>query len=232
MKEIVLKIFRHDGKKEGKLVGYAVPCEKETRILDALIFVQEKIDQTLSFRWNCRAGTCGSCTVRVNGVPRLACKTPIDFEANEIVIEPLGTLKLVKDLLTDAATQEERLDKIGPWFKPKTSDSKFFEMFEEEVNDAQEMRKCIHCYACFDTCPVTRIKKNYIGPKAIVNINAFEMHPKDKSKRITDLEKEGLWNCIMSGCCSEVCPQEIKISEIAIPFAKEKSLSVRREKNE
>lgn len=233
MKETSFKLFKFQKNgKDGKLETFKVPFEKGMRVLDALKFVQETIDPTLSFRWNCRVGTCGSCAVRVNGSPKLACKTEVLEESKELIIEPLKTLDVVKDLLTDTRDAEEKLDKLMPWFDAKNKGEKSFELFEEEVLDVQEMKKCIHCYACFDVCPVVRAKKNYIGPKAVVNINSFEMHPKDVQKRIKEVEKNGLWNCIMSGCCSDVCPQEITIAENAIPYAKEKSLSIKSEKNE
>lgn len=228
METVMFKVFRSENTgKKSMLSSYGIPFEKGMRILDGLMHVQEKIDPTISFRWNCRAGTCGSCTVRVNGVPKLACKTEVSESEKEIVIEPLKTLKIVKDLVTNAAEADARLDELSPWFTNKNKGNGFFEIFEEEALDVQEMKRCIHCYACFDSCPVERLSKDYIGPKAIVNINSFEMHPRDEGERISGLNKNGLWNCIMSGCCSDVCPQEIKIAENAIPFAKEKSISLR-----
>ena len=229
MKEIIFKILRSESRtKKKKLVAYSVPYKRGMRILDGLRHIQENIDPTLSFRWNCRAGTCGSCTMRVNGTPKLTCKTVIDGETKELLIEPLKTLYVVKDLLTDPEDVEKKLNRLEPWFSSRKTTSEFFELHEEEVIDVQEMKKCIHCYACFDVCPVVRSGRYYIGPKSIVNIDSFEMHPKDIGKRMKALKKKGLWNCVMSGCCSDVCPQDINISQNAIPYAKEKSLSARK----
>ena len=229
MQKVMFKIFRFDPKtKNGKLVSYPVPYKKGMRVLDGLRYVQEYIDSTLAFRWNCRAGTCGSCTARVNGKPVLTCKTEVTDKTTDLVVEPLKTLPIVKDLLTNPDEVDTKLNQMKPWFIPKTKGKEISGLYEEQVFDSQEMKRCIHCYACFDVCPVVRAGKDYIGPKTIVNVAAYEMHPKDDGNRMKGLEKNGLWNCIMSGCCSDVCPQNIKIAQNAIPFSKEKSLTIRR----
>ena len=101
---------------------------------------------------------------------------------------------------------------------------------DEEIKETQEMRKCIDCFICYDSCHVIRNHPNlpFSGPMNIVKAVGLDKHPNEQSERSSLLEKEGLWNCNVTRCCTQNCPQNIKITEDAIIWAKERAVSLRR----
>lgn len=210
---------------------YTVPYIPKMRVLDALLFVQEKIEPDLAFRWNCGEGICGSCAAEVNGNPVLTCKKEVTKDLETIKIEPLKVFPVIKDLITDPSEVYEKLSKLKPYFTGSKK-SEFHEIHDEEIKEVQEMRKCIDCFICYDSCHVIRSHPHlkFIGPINIVKATALDKHPKEKSTRSPLLEKEGLWNCNLSRCCTLNCPQKIRITEDAIIWEKERAVSLRRKR--
>lgn len=215
----MFKVLRSDGKQGFET--FKVPFTEGMRLLDGLRYIQQNIDQTLSFRWNCREGICGSCAARLNGKPVLTCKTPVE-KGQTIVLEPLKTLDVVKDLVVNIAKAEEKVSKLKPYFKGKKS-STFRTLYDEQIEDAEEMRSCISCYICYDSCHVLRDgKKEFLGPKHFVQLVGLDKHPDEKIERIPKL-KDNVWMCNNSRCCTETCPQDIKVNENAMVYAKERA---------
>ena len=143
MMKIKLKIKRFDPKKdkEAHLESYDIDCEHGMRLIDAFEFIRKEFDSSLSFRWNCGAGRCGSCAIEVNGVPKLACKYKIESneadksnENKEITITPMKTFPVVKDLVVDLSSMREGLKNIIP-FKP--AQKPFYEMHEFDIQTAR-----------------------------------------------------------------------------------------------
>ncbi|MEK6862098.1 MAG: 2Fe-2S iron-sulfur cluster-binding protein [Nanoarchaeota archaeon] len=211
--------------------SYLVPYSPKMMVLDALFFIQENIEPDLAFRWNCGEGICGSCAAEVNRKPVLMCKMEITPDMQTLYIEPMKAFPLIKDLVTDPSEVYEKLSRLKPYFtgpKKKT----FSEIHEDEVKEIQEMRKCIDCFICYDSCHVIRNhpELKFSGPVNVVKVVALDRHPQEKSERSQLLEKEGLWNCNLSRCCTLNCPQKIKVSEDAITWAKERAVSLRNKK--
>ncbi len=219
-----VRLYRSDAKqRDAKLVCYEVPYAKGMRVLAALEYIQEHLDSTLAFRWNCGAGQCGSCAAEVDGKPVLTCKTEIKQGTKDVSIFPLKVFPTVKDLVVDFAPAQQKLKGLRAFFTPKQEKKpgEFYQMHEFQVEAAQEMRKCIDCFICYDVCHVLRGSPTlpFVGPRNLVKAAAQQFHPLNAEDRTPLLEKGGLSSCNVTRCCTEVCPQGIQITQNAIiPF--------------
>lgn len=224
MKEAVFKIYRGDSS-TGKEVSYKVPVEEGMVVLDAVHYIQRNLSPDIAVRWNCKAAKCGSCSAEVNGKPRLMCKTRLDdFNLNdEIYVRPMKSFPVIKDLVCDVSWNFEVNKKIKP-FTPK-EDTKWI-MKQRDVDRVQEFRKCIECFACQNVCHVIRdhnLKPKFAGPRFFVRIAGLEMHPLDSENRLEQLkDKHGIGFCNITKCCTEVCPEDIHITDNAIIPLKER----------
>jgi succinate dehydrogenase / fumarate reductase iron-sulfur subunit len=224
MAEAVFQVFRGNGER-GATVEYRVPVATGMVVLDALHYIQGHLAPDLAVRWNCKAGKCGSCSAEVNGRPRLTCKTRLDALPKDqpITISPMKTFPVIKDLVTDVSWNYQVNKKIPP-FRPRPGVE--WKMSQEEVDRVQEFRKCIECFLCQDVCHVLREhgkQQQFAGPRFFVRVAALEMHPLDSGSRAAILKDEmGLGLCNITKCCTEVCPEEIRITDNAIIPLKER----------
>jgi succinate dehydrogenase / fumarate reductase iron-sulfur subunit len=224
MPDAVLQVFR--GNREGgSQVEYRVPIAPGMVVLDALHYIQGHQSPDLAVRWNCKAGKCGSCSAEVNGRPRLTCKTRMDALPLDqpITVVPMKTFPVIKDLVTDVSWNYEVNKKITP-FQPRPGAQ--WKMYQEDIDRIQEFRKCIECFLCQDVCHVLRDhdqKKQFGGPRFFVRAAGLEMHPLDEADRIPMIKEElGVGYCNITKCCTEVCPEEIHITDNAIIPLKER----------
>lgn len=219
-----LRIFRGDAE-GGQEVEYEVPVEEGMVVLDAIHYVQANYDGDLAVRWNCKAAKCGSCSAEINGMPKLTCKTRLDSLPLDkpIRVYPLKTFPIMKDLVTDVSWNYEVRKKIPPFKYAEDTDWK---MQQVDVERSQEFRKCIECYLCQNVCHILRNhnKKNeFFGPRMMIKIAELEMHPLDIEDRKELLrEAAGVGYCNITKCCTDVCPEEIHITDNAIIPLKER----------
>lgn len=221
---IELRIMRGNVKGEQVLTTYDVPVSPGMVVLDAVRWVQEHKAPDLGVRWNCKAAHCGSCAAEVNGQPRLLCKTRVDaFGDRAFTVAPMKAFPLIKDLVTDVSWNYEVAKTIPP-FKPAHEAP--FSMQQEDIERVKEFHKCIECFLCQDTCHVLREHQQfgkYYGPRVMVLIASYEMHPMDVGDRLSLLHEDaGINMCNVTGCCTEVCPQGIRITDNAIIPLKER----------
>jgi succinate dehydrogenase iron-sulfur subunit len=192
--------------------------------------IQAQQANDLALRWNCKAGKCGSCSMEINGKPRLACMTRMNVftEDETITCQPLKTFPVMKDLVTDVSwnyTQNKRIKKFTP--KERDKDGTY-RMYQEDVDRVQEFRKCIECYLCQDVCHVLRDRngreqQTFVGPRFMIRLASLEMHPLDTEDRIPEIRKEfGSGMCNITRCCTEVCPEHIGITDNGIIPLKER----------
>ena len=224
MAEATLRVFR-GGPEGGQAVDYAVSVAPGMVVLDALHSIQAHQAPDLAVRWNCKAGKCGSCSAEVNGRPRLTCKTRMDSLPRDkpITVNPMKTFPIIKDLVTDVSWNYEVNRKIPP-FTPRPGVE--WKMQQSDLDRVQEFRKCIECFLCQDVCHVLRDhdkKPQFAGPRFFVRVAGLEMHPLDGVSR-TGLLKDtlGLGLCNITKCCTEVCPEDIHITDNAIIPLKER----------
>ena len=221
---IDMRIMRGD--KDTKLTSksYQVPYVPGMVVLDAVRWVQEHKDADLAVRWNCKAAHCGSCAAEINGMPRLLCKTRMDnSRSNPVTVSPMKAFPLIKDLVTDVSWNYE-VAKTIPLFEPAHDGP--FVMYQHDIERVKEFHRCIECFLCQDTCHVLREHQEfgkYYGPRFMVLLASYEMHPMDKGDRLTLIHEEaGIGMCNVSKCCTEVCPQGIRITDNAIIPLKER----------
>jgi len=157
MADATLRVFRGN-KDGGQNVDFKVPVAPGMVVLDALYYIQGYLAPDLAVRWNCKAGKCGSCSAEVNGRPRLTCKTRMDsLPQNEpITVMPIKSFPVIKDLVTDVSWNYKVNKKIPP-FTPKPDAS--WKFYQDDVDRAQEFRKCIECFLCQNVPRSTRSRK-------------------------------------------------------------------------
>ncbi|MBI1730421.1 succinate dehydrogenase/fumarate reductase iron-sulfur subunit [Candidatus Acetothermia bacterium] len=224
--KLTLRVWRGDPS-GGKLVDYQVPREPGMVVLDALHYIQANAAPDLAVRWNCKAAKCGSCSAEVNGRPRLTCKTRLnEFEGQDsITVQPMKAFPIIKDLVTNVSWNYEVAKKIPPLQTAETGSEPWI-MHQVDIERVQEFRKCIECFLCQDVCHVLREhhKKNeFAGPRFMVKIASLEMHPKDTGDRLKFIKEEaGIGYCNITKCCTEVCPEDIKITDNSIIPLKER----------
>lgn len=225
--KVALRINRgeaHDA--EGRWEDYEVPYAEGMVVLDAVLLVQAHQVPDLAVRWNCKASKCGSCSAEICGKPRLMCKTQLaDLDCSQpVVVSPLKTFRRIRDLVTDVSWNYRMNQKIAP-FKPRYD--REWRFYQNDVERSQEMRKCIECFLCQDVCHVLRYqteeKPAFAGPRYFVRTAGLDFHPMDEADRRGFLVGEaGLGMCNITKCCTDICPEEIHITDNAIIPEKER----------
>lgn len=227
MRERRFHIWRGDAD-GGEFVEYRTETDAGMVVLDAVHKIQAEQANDLAVRWNCKAGKCGSCSVEVNGKPRLSCMTRLSDYAEdaEISIQPLKAFPVVKDLVSDVSWNYEQNKRIAP-FNPRERDADGeYRMYQEDVERIQEFRKCIECYLCQDVCHVLRDhekQREFVGPRFMIRLATLEMHPLDTEDRIPAIKEDyGSGMCNITKCCTDVCPENINITDNGIIPLKER----------
>ncbi len=221
-KEVIVRVKRYDPEK-GKVwwQEYRIPTYRGMTVLDALLWIKEHLDPTLSMRYSCRMGVCGSCGMLINGVPRLACQTQVGAIATPenpvITVEPLPNFPVVRDLITDFSSFFEKHRSIMPYIirkNPKEVDEapREFLMSPEEHEAIYQYTLCIMCGLCYAACPVAASDPEYLGPQALTQAYRFIADVRDEGadQRIAVVDTEhGCHRCHFAASCSAVCPKDV-----------------------
>jgi succinate dehydrogenase / fumarate reductase iron-sulfur subunit len=226
MAQRTFRIWRGDGT-GGDFAEYQVDVDEGMVVLDVIHRIQAQQANDLAVRWNCKAGKCGSCSMEINGKPRLSCMTRMDvFEREEtITIQPVKTFPVIKDLVTDVSWNYEQNKRIAPFRPGPPGPDGQYRMKQQDVDRIQEFRKCIECYLCQDVCHVLRDhdQRKFAGPRFMIRLATLEMHPLDTADRIPAIRDQfGSGLCNITRCCTEVCPEHISITDNGIIPLKER----------
>ncbi|MBI4964152.1 MAG: succinate dehydrogenase iron-sulfur subunit [Desulfomonile tiedjei] len=217
--EMKLKVFRFDPEADKKTYysNYTVKAEPWERILDCLNRVKWEQDGTLSYRMSCAHGVCGSDAVKINGRCALACQKLVkDYHGEEVVIEPLPTFKVLKDLIVDLDIFFERVDWIRPYLIASAPPEKERIQSPEDAKKMGESIRCILCACCVGACPISNENEKYLGPAAIVQAfrRIFDSRDKEKAERLKQMDyPDGVWACLNHYECTRVCPKEIPVTK-------------------
>lgn len=217
-------VFRGDAS-GGEMKEYKVPVETGMVVLDAIHWIQAHAAPDLACRWNCKAARCGSCSAEINGRSKLMCKTRLDDypQATTMEVRPMRTFPVIRDLVSDVRSNYEMAKRITP-FTPKPGAE--WKWLQEDIDRVQEFRKCIQCFLCQNVCHVLRDHEkheSFAGPAFFVQTAALEMHPIDNADRLPLLKESlGVGLCNITKCCTEVCPEDIHITDNAIIPLKER----------
>jgi succinate dehydrogenase / fumarate reductase iron-sulfur subunit len=227
MPERTFRIWRGNAS-GGAFREYRIEEEPGMVVLDGIHRIQSRQAEDLAVRWNCKAGKCGSCSMEINGQPRLSCMTRMNLypQGQTITVQPIKTFPLIKDLVADVSWNYEQNRKIPP-FSPRRRDRDGnYRMYQEDVDRVQEFRKCIECFLCQDVCHVLRDqgqRERFVGPRFMIRVAGLDMHPLDTEDRIPLLKEElGSGMCNITRCCVEVCPESINITDNGIIPLKER----------
>ena len=208
--------YRPETDKEPAFQHYEVPLRRDWVVLDALNYVKDKVDGSLSFRWSCRMGICGSCGMTVNGEPKLTCATFVSsYAPGPVRVEPLKNFPVIRDLIIDMTDFMVKLSKVKPWIirteeKP-VAEGEFLQT-PEELDAFKQFSMCINCMLCYAACPVYGLDPVFAGPAVIALAQRYNMDSRDQgsSERLDILSQDdGIWGCTFVGECTKVCPKNV-----------------------
>lgn len=222
------RIWRGDAG-AGQLTDFTVEVNEGEVVLDVIHRLQATEAPDLAVRWNCKAGKCGSCSAEINGRPRLLCMTRMNTFAEDetVTVTPMRTFPVIRDLVTDVSYNYTKARQVPSFTPPADLAPGDFRMQQVDVERSQEFRKCIECFLCQNTCHVVRDheenKQPFSGPRFLMRIAELDMHPLDTVDRQKQAQEEhGLGMCNITKCCTEVCPEHIKITDNALIPMKER----------
>jgi fumarate reductase iron-sulfur subunit len=215
---ITLEVFRYHPEVdiEPSFQSYEVPYNKDWVILDALNYIKDELDGSLSYRWSCRMGVCGSCGMMINGSPVLTCATYLhQYLPGPIRIEPLNYFPVIKDLIIEMSDFMEKLKRVKPWIiredEKAISDGEYLQT-PSQLADYKQYSMCINCMLCYSACPVYGLEPTFIGPAAIAlgqRYNHDNRDEGDNEREVIISSEDGLWQCTFVGECTKVCPKNV-----------------------
>lgn len=208
--------YRPEQETEPTTQSYEVPLRKDWVVLDALNHVKDQKDGSLSFRWSCRMGICGSCGMMVNGEPKLTCAAFLtDYAPGPVKVEPLKNFPIVRDLVVEITDFMEKLKKVRPWIvrdREKPLEEGEYLQTPEQLETYKQFSMCINCLLCYAACPVYGLDPLFAGPAAIALAQRYNMDSRDQgASGRTDIlsQHDGIWGCTFVGECTKVCPKHV-----------------------
>ena len=224
MAMVIFSIKRFNPEKDSSpcYKDYELNVPEGATVLDCLNLIKWTQDGTLTHRMSCRSAICGSCAVKVNGHPKLACKTQaVDEIINgRMKIEPLGNAKVLKDLVVDLEPFFSKFQKVKPWLVTEAAGSQQSAVNVKETRQSPEdfhridaASTCIMCASCVSDCNSWASNEKFFGPAVLAKAQRFVDDSRDKAtlERVINLsEANGIWDCTHCGECVERCPAEVK----------------------
>jgi succinate dehydrogenase / fumarate reductase iron-sulfur subunit len=225
MPDYTLKIRRYNPE-SGQAAyweNFKVDLDPARSVLDGILQARNDQDGSISIRCSCQAAICGSCGVRINGKSRLACNTKIGEAAeraqsmgrDEIVVEPMGNMPVIKDLIVDMdAVHWKKVHRVVPWLLPEGDPpEREYIVPAEAMIDVTQAMACIHCGVCVSACLSLEVDPEFIGPAALAKAYRFVGDPRDahEEERLRDLaeDEHGIYDCTHCFACVEVCPKDV-----------------------
>jgi fumarate reductase iron-sulfur subunit len=204
------------GAAEGRFQRYCVPRRANQTILDVVTEIQREQDQTLSYRFACRVGMCGSCAMTVNGRPRWTCRTRVSQaqEGGRLRLEPLQNLRVVKDLAVDMAEFFDKWKAARGFFEAGEPRTEFAVVppATPERRAADEGIECIGCGICYSACDVVSWDRDYLGPAALNRAWTLVNDVRDGATgaRLEAVSgTSGCQSCHTHMSCTQFCPNGI-----------------------
>ncbi len=223
---VTFTIFRQQGQSTPIPQSYHLDVDPQTTILDCLNRIKWEQDGSLAHRKNCRNAICGSCALRINNRPFLACKESIQSifdwldasgqgHQQELCLQPLGNLPVLKDLVVDMTAFWDDLDAIQPYLLRSKATATVGESLQspQERQALTQTANCILCAACYSDCDAKGKNKNFVGPHALAKVQRFILDSRDQgtAPRLQHQSQgtQGVWGC--NGCkmCNISCPMGV-----------------------
>jgi len=215
---ITMQVARYRPEEDGgqSVQAYEVPCPKDWVVLDGLNYIKDRLDGSLSYRWSCRMGVCGSCGMTVNGEPKLTCETFLSEYGNGPVrVEPLRNFPVIRDLVVEIGDFMRKLVMVKPWIiraDEQDVSAGEYRQTPAELDEYKQFSMCINCMLCYSACPIYGLEPAFIGPAAIALAQRYNLDSRDEgsAERLDVLsEHDGIWGCTFVGECTEVCPKHV-----------------------
>jgi succinate dehydrogenase iron-sulfur subunit len=219
--ELELRIQRFDPSVErsARFQRYAVPLKDGMTVLDALLYVKDRLDHGIAMRFSCRMASCGSCGMKVNGRPRLACEAQVaELGSPTITVQPMDNFPIVRDLVVDLGSFFSRHMGVLPRVVRKGdpqeqgSPSGEYLMTPAELDSVVQFTYCIKCGLCSSSCPTSSTDSLFPGPQALAQAYRFLQDVRDEAgeERLDLVDNQhGVWRCHFAGTCSSVCPKGV-----------------------
>ena len=216
-RQIQLEVLRYNPETDTapRYQTYSVPCLEEWVVLDALNYIKDHLDPTLSYRWSRHMAVCGSCGMMVNGEPKLACKAFIHEYGDQIKVEPMANFPIERDLVTTVEDFITKLASVKPYLIPKSDQpvsAGEFKQTPAELKKFKQYTLCINCMLCYAACPQYGLVPEFVGPAAIALAHRYNQDSRDggrDQRQEVVASDEGVWECSFVGACSEVCPKHV-----------------------
>jgi succinate dehydrogenase iron-sulfur subunit len=208
--------YRPEQESSATIEEYEVPLRKDWVVLDGLNYIKDRLDGSLSYRWSCRMGVCGSCGMTVNGEPKLTCETFLsEYGDGPVRVEPLSNFPIVRDLVVEISDFMQKLVRVKPWIvreqeKP-VSDGEYVQT-PDEMDEYKQFSMCINCMLCYSACPIYGLEPEFVGPAAIALAQRYNLDSRDEgsAERLDVLSgHDGIWGCTFVGECTEACPKDV-----------------------
>jgi succinate dehydrogenase / fumarate reductase iron-sulfur subunit len=211
---------------------FTIDLDGKRSVLDGILQAKDRQDGSIGIRCSCRAAICGSCGVRINGKPALACHTHLDEAARTgfglgwndadegertpvIQVEPMGNMPVIKDLIVDMdAVHWKKIQRVTPWLLPEGEPpEREYVVPMESMIDVTQTMACIQCGACVSDCLSMEVDPLFIGPAALAKAYRFVGDPRDgqHEQRLKDLSEDphGIYDCTHCFNCIEACPKGV-----------------------
>jgi fumarate reductase iron-sulfur subunit len=216
---ITLEVFRYRPDKEQEPIcqNYTVPFHDDWVVLDALNYLKDQVDGSLSYRWSCRMGVCGSCGMMVNGTPKLTCAAFLkDYYPGPIRVEPLANFPVERDLIVDINDFMHKLKEVKAWLirkEEKPVSEGEYRQSPAQLANFKQYSMCINCMLCYAACPVYGTsQQEFLGPAAIALAHRYNLDSRDQGleqRKEVVFSHEAIWECTFVGECSVVCPKDV-----------------------
>ena len=216
--KITMQVTRYRPEEESSATvqEYEVPCPKDWVVLDGLNYIKDRLDGSLSYRWSCRMGVCGSCGMTVNGEPKLTCETFLsEYGSGPVRVEPLRNFPVIRDLVVEIGDFMRKLVMVKPWIiraDEQDVSAGEYRQTPTELDEYKQFSMCINCMLCYSACPIYGLEPGFIGPAAIALAQRYNLDSRDEgsAERLDILsEHDGIWGCTFVGECTEVCPKHV-----------------------
>jgi succinate dehydrogenase / fumarate reductase iron-sulfur subunit len=222
MAEFTLRLRRYDPESGDAPYWeeHTIDLEPHRSVLEAILQAKARFDGSIGIRCSCRAAICGSCGVRINGGPGLACNTHLDKAQRHardgiIKVEPMGNMPVIKDLIVDMeAVHWKKIRRVTPWLiaKQPVPEREYIVPRETMVDVTQSMA-CIQCGACVSDCLSMEVDPEFVGPAALAKAYRFVGDPRDDQhlERLKDLAEDphGIYDCTHCFMCIDACPKDV-----------------------
>lgn len=214
-KTFVITRFDPDKDEAPHQETYEIPVEADWKVLDALNYIKDEVDPSLSHRWSCRMAVCGSCGMMVDGQPTLTCKKPLSDYGSTVEVTPLSNFPVVRDLVVELDGFMDKFQAVKPWIitaKEKAVEEGTNRQSPAELEEFKQFSMCINCMLCYSACPVVANEPEFLGPAAIALGHRYNMDSRDEgaAERNEIFRGEGtVFSCSYANECSEVCPKGV-----------------------